>query len=94
MPTLINPEHIYPRRLGIYNYSSLVIEYYNFEKDVIKKHLIPFNPSESAKKNLEIILKNPKHSIFLRTSLSSYCNNSLVLNRSKYSKLKENGKAM
>ena len=52
MPTLINPEHIYPRRLGIYRFNSLVIEYYNFEKDVIKKHVIPFDPEESAKKNL------------------------------------------
>ena len=52
MPTLIDPDQIYPKRMGIYRSNSLVIEYYNMEKDCFKKHLIPFDPSESSKKNV------------------------------------------
>lgn len=66
MPTLIDPENIYPRKLGLYRESNLVLEYYNFETDKIKRHVIPFSISESASKNVELIMKNPKHAVFLK----------------------------
>lgn len=64
MPS-IDPEQIYPKRVGTYK-GSLVIEYYNLEKDCFKKHLIPYDSSETIDKIIENILKNPKHSVFLR----------------------------
>jgi hypothetical protein len=67
MPYLIDPEQIYPRRLGLYR-GALVVEYYNIDKDTIKKHLIQFDNDslESVDKIVENMLKNPKHSVFLR----------------------------
>lgn len=64
MPT-VDPEQIYPKRMGTYR-GSIVIEYYNLEKDCFKKHLIPYDSSENVDKIIENILKNPKHSVFLR----------------------------
>ena len=65
MPTLIDPEQIYPKRMGMYR-GALVIEYYYLERDCFKKHLIPFDGSENPNKIVENILKNPKHAVFLR----------------------------
>lgn len=65
MPSLIDPEHIYPRRIGLYR-GGIVLEYYNLEKDCFKKHVIPYDSSDSSDKIIENILKNPKHSVFLR----------------------------
>jgi hypothetical protein len=63
--THINADVIFPKRLGIMNGSTLVLEYYNLAKDKFKKHQIPFNGSDS-KTIVEEIFKNPKHFVFLK----------------------------
>ena len=45
MPSYINPEQIFPKRLGVMNGNTLVLEYYNLAKDKFKKHLMPFETS-------------------------------------------------
>ena len=63
----IDPDKIYPKRLGTYqNGNALVLEYYNLASDKFKKHVIPLDHTKSAKENLDAIYKNPKHSILLR----------------------------
>ena len=66
MPKWLNPEHIYPMKLGIYRNSALVIQYYILSEDKFKKHLIPFNNHDSPDQILDSILRNPKHAPFLR----------------------------
>ena len=65
MPTLIDPDSIYPKRIGLYR-GALVLEYYNIERDCFKKHIIPYDGTHPPDKIVENILKNPKHAVFLR----------------------------
>lgn len=62
----LNAEGIFPKRLGIMNGSTLVLEYYNLAKDKFKKHQIPFNVGSDPKTIVEEIFKNPKHFVFLK----------------------------
>ena len=63
----INPDNIYPKRLGTYQGgNALVLEYYNLTTDKFKKHMIPLDRSKSIKENVDEIYKNPKHGILLR----------------------------
>lgn len=46
----INPDNIYPKRLGTYqNGNALVLEYYNLGTDKFKKHVIPLDRGKSIK---------------------------------------------
>lgn len=72
MKNYTSPQNIYPKRLGLYQGNYLVVEYYNLQQDKFKKHLIQFDPSIGPDKNLEEMLRNQKHSIFLRKIESKY----------------------
>jgi hypothetical protein len=64
--------------LGTYqNGKALVLEYYNLAMDKFKKHLIPLDHSKSAKENLDMIYKNPKHGVLLRKVEPKYVENVL-----------------
>ena len=46
----INPDNIYPKRLGTYQGgNALVLEYYNLATDKFKKHVIPLDRGKSIK---------------------------------------------
>lgn len=62
----VSADSIYPKRLGIINGNTLVIEYYNLAKDKFKKHAIPFNSTSDPKSIVEDIFKNPKHLLYLK----------------------------
>ena len=66
MSVFSNSDQVYPKRLGIYKDNYLVLEYYHLTEDKFKKRLIPFDANISAGKNVEIILRDPKHSPFLK----------------------------
>lgn len=48
---LIDPDKIYPKRIGIHR-GAIVLEYYNLEADKFKKHLIPLERSSTSQKNV------------------------------------------
>lgn len=46
----IDPEKIYPKRLGTYQGgNALVLEYYNLASDKFKKHVIPLDRGKTIK---------------------------------------------
>lgn len=46
----INPDNIYPKRLGTYQGgNALVLEYYNLGTDKFNKHVIPLDRGKSIK---------------------------------------------
>lgn len=65
MPYL-DPENVFPKRLGLMNGNTLVIEYYNLAKDKFKKHPIPFDPSADPQAVIEAIFKDQKHQPYLK----------------------------
>ena len=42
MPHYLDPEQIFPKRLGLMHGNTLVLEYYDLSRDRFKKHLIEF----------------------------------------------------
>lgn len=66
MPHYIDPNNIFPKRMGIMNGNTIVIEYYDLGRDKFKKHPIPYNPLDEVKLTVDEIFKNSKHFPFLK----------------------------
>ncbi len=66
MPQYLDPDQIFPKRLGLMNGNTLVLEYYHLGKDKFKKHLIPYEITKEAKTIIEDIFKNTKHALYLK----------------------------
>jgi hypothetical protein len=66
MPHYIDPNNIFPKRMGIMNGNTLIIEYYDVSRDKFKKHPIPYNPLDEVKLTVDQIFKNSKHFPFLK----------------------------
>ena len=52
MPHFLDPEQVFPKRMGIMHGKVLVLEYYDLARDKFKKHLIEFDSSEEPKNNV------------------------------------------
>lgn len=66
MPQYLNPENIFPKRLGIMHGNTLVVEYYDLSRDKFKRHAIPYDPTAEVKTILDEIYKNSKHVPYLK----------------------------
>lgn len=66
MPQYLNPENIFPKRLGLMYGNTLVLEYYDVGRDKFKRHPIPYDPSADPKALIDEIYKNPKHLPYLK----------------------------
>jgi hypothetical protein len=66
MPQYLDSENIFPKRLGVMNGNTLVIEYYELTRDKFKKHAISYNPQEEVKSIIDEIYKSAKHVPFIK----------------------------
>jgi hypothetical protein len=66
MPKYLNPESIFPKRLGLMQGNTLVVEYYDLSSDKFKRHPIPYDPASDIKTILDDIFKNGKHVPYLK----------------------------
>lgn len=65
MPFL-NPENIFPKRIGLMQGHTLVLEYYDLSRDKFKRHPMPYDPSLDTKTAIDNIYKDAKHIPYLK----------------------------
>lgn len=66
MTHYLDPDQIFPKRLGLMNGNTLVLEYYHLGKDKFKKHLIPYEVTKEAKIVVDEIYKSAQHAPYLK----------------------------
>jgi hypothetical protein len=66
MPHYLNPECIFPKRLGLMHGNTLIVEYYDLTRDKFKRHPIPYDPHADIKAVIDEIYKNAKHFPYLK----------------------------